>query len=254
MGSFKHHTILPLVDHTHTVIFLHGRESTAEQFRQELFESQASDGRFLADIFPQVRWVFPQSKIRLSARFGESLSQWFDIWSTEDPQIERQMQLLGLRESVLFVRQVIEAELEIVPPSSVFLCGISQGCATAISTLMCHSQILGGFVGLCGWMPYEDEVRQSPDKLAALQKIRARFGGDSLTTRQDLNALATPVFIAHSQDDNVVPLRNGVALSQALQELGMQVTWKEYDTGEHWINEPQGIDDLVGVMTHWMRV
>lgn len=100
------------------------------------------------------------------------------MWSTENPRVEKQRQLDGLKESIQFIRQVLETESELVPPSRVFLCDISQGCATAISTLLCSSHKLGGFVGLCGWMPYEDEVRQSSDKLAALQDIRIRLTED----------------------------------------------------------------------------
>jgi len=64
------------------------------------------------------------------------------------------------------------------------------------------------------------------------------------------NALATPVFLSHSQDDEVVPIRNGRLLRECLEMLGMRVTWEEYEDGGHWIYEPEdenirnGIDDI----------
>ncbi|KAF2237025.1 phospholipase/carboxylesterase family protein-like protein [Viridothelium virens] len=241
------HTISPSDSHTHTVIFLHGRDSTAEQFEQELFESQASDGRYLRQIFPQFRWIFPKSQVRPSMRFGEEISQWFDMWSTEDPHAERQIQLDGLRSSIALIRRVIDVESKLVAPSRIILCGISQGCATAISTLLCGSRMLGGFVGMCGWMPYVNEFSEAPNKLTELHKLRSCL--DEAAADAALEALATPIFVARSQDDDVVPIQHSTVMRKCLQDLGMQVTWQEYHTGGHWVHEPQGIDDLVDFMS-----
>lgn len=47
----------PLGDHTHTVIFLHGREDYGEDLAQSFFDSKASDQTTsLAQIFPNIRW------------------------------------------------------------------------------------------------------------------------------------------------------------------------------------------------------
>ncbi|KAI9686897.1 MAG: hypothetical protein M1822_002650 [Bathelium mastoideum] len=259
MTSDTHHTVSPSLSHTHIIIFLHGRDITVKQFEKDLFESQASDERYLTQIFPHLRWVFPQSNIRPFACFGENLSQWFDMWSTEEPHVRKEIRLDGLQESSLFIQQVIDAESKLVPLSHIFLCGISQGCATALSTLLCGRKTLGGFIGFCGWMPYGDEIELSTDKPAALRQMQARLDKDatnaSQATRPDIGtkALATPVFLSHSRDDNVVPVQCGLAMSKALREIGMQVTWKEYQDGGHWIQEPQGIDDLVDFMMSVME-
>jgi predicted esterase len=57
--------------------------------------------------------------------------------------------------------------------------------------------------------------------------------------------LGTPVFLSHSQDDDVVPIANGKKLSTTLERLGIVVSWKQYKDGGHWVNEPQGVDDIV---------
>lgn len=57
--------------------------------------------------------------------------------------------------------------------------------------------------------------------------------------------LSTPVFLSHSEDDDVVPKFNGDVLYRGLCELGMRVTRKIYGDGGHWIHEPQGVDDIV---------
>lgn len=33
-------------------------------------------------------------------------------------------------------------------------------------------------------------------------------------------------------------------LCQRLRALSLTVTWKGYEEGEHWVNEPEGLDDL----------
>ncbi|KAI5925640.1 Alpha/Beta hydrolase protein [Camillea tinctor] len=54
----------PITAHTHTIIFLHGRGDTARNLAETLFWSRDSYRRSLKDIFPSVRWVFPQSELR----------------------------------------------------------------------------------------------------------------------------------------------------------------------------------------------
>jgi lysophospholipase-2 len=60
-------------------------------------------------------------------------------------------------------------------------------------------------------------------------------------------AFQTPVFISHSRGDEVVPFKRGEDLQWALEEtMGFNdVTFREYQDGGHWVNEPQGVDDLI---------
>ncbi|KAG9230895.1 hypothetical protein BJ875DRAFT_470973 [Amylocarpus encephaloides] len=55
--------------------------------------------------------------------------------------------------------------------------------------------------------------------------------------------LETPIFLPHSRDDDVTPIANGKQLSVKLENLGMVVSWTQYDDGGHWVNEPQGVDE-----------
>lgn len=161
------HIVAPLKEHNHTVIFLHGRGSTAGEFAAEFFESQVSDDRTLPEIFPTVKWVFPTSKLRMSARFETELSQWFDMWSVEKPQERKNLQIDGLKESVGYLLSVLHNEASLVPAEQIIVGGISQGGATAIHALM-HSGIrLGGFVGLSSWLPFQEEVESVAESSAA---------------------------------------------------------------------------------------
>lgn len=101
------YTVAPLDKHTHTVIFLHGRDSTATEFAPDFFESQASDDRTLPEIFPIIKWVFPTAKHLRSLRFNTDMLQCFDMWATEDPNERDEIQVEGLNESVSFVLDII---------------------------------------------------------------------------------------------------------------------------------------------------
>lgn len=230
----------PLQEHTHTIIFVHGRGSIATEFASELFESQTSDGRALPEIFPTFKWVFPSLKMRMSARFGTELSQWFDIWSVEQPEERKELQVEGLRESIEYILDVVHNHAG-VSPEKIFLAGISQGCATAIHALLHGSTRLGGFIGLCSWLPFQDELSTLTAALPVHQNISEA-------------ALATPIFLSHSLDDDVVPIKNGTMLFHGLRLLGMKdVTWKAYINGGHWVNEPQGVDDIVKFLNSQLR-
>ncbi|KAI0599645.1 Alpha/Beta hydrolase protein [Biscogniauxia sp. FL1348] len=65
----------PITAHTHTIIFLHDRGDTARNLADTLFWSRDSYRRSLKDIFPSVRWVFPQSELRPCERDHPSSPQ-----------------------------------------------------------------------------------------------------------------------------------------------------------------------------------
>ena len=109
--------------HTHTIILLHGRQSTASEFASEFFESQASDDRTLPEVFPTVKWVFPNSGLGHSTRSNTEQSQWFDIWNVKNPLERKETQVDGLRESISFILSVLRDEASLVQPERVILGG-----------------------------------------------------------------------------------------------------------------------------------
>ncbi|KAF1830784.1 alpha/beta-hydrolase [Decorospora gaudefroyi] len=220
----KHiHSIEPSATHTHTIILLHGRGSTALEFATEFFESQASDDRFLGQIFPNYKWVFPCAALRYARIEDEDLHQWFDMVCVQKPYYDpEKRQIVGLRESVGFVREVMEREArEVGGFDKVFVGGISQGCAMAITACLAVQRPLAGFIAFSGWCPF------------------AKLGGSEVALLQ------TSVLVEHALDDEVVPLALGRDLRDTLKSLGSEAQLVEYEDGGHWINEPKGIDDMV---------
>ncbi|KAF2495818.1 alpha/beta-hydrolase, partial [Lophium mytilinum] len=229
------------------VIFLHGRGSTATEFESEFFESQDSDDRFLTHILPGFKWVFPCAAMRHAEVDDEEMCQWFDMSSVQRPNEHQEVQKQGLHESVEFILRVLKDESAEVPMDRIFLGGISQGCATAIHALFQNGVRLGGFIGLSSWLPFQPEIQSiaertcSPEtRIEAIQQLLpSKKGVDGPA------ALQTPVYLSHSEDDAVVPVVNGRALGATLKELGMKVDISIYSEGGHWVNEPQGVDDMV---------
>ncbi|KAH0362038.1 alpha/beta-hydrolase, partial [Aureobasidium melanogenum] len=203
---------------------LHGRDSVASEFAEELFESQASDGRTLPQIHPGFKWVFPNSGLLKSERFDTELSQWFDMWSTEKPHDQEEMSRAGIEKATARIVNLISAESKFVPFDHIFLGGISQGAAVAIHSLIRSRLQIGGYLGFCTWLPSHDEVKSET------------FSG-------------TSIFLAHNKDDEVISIENGESMQEVLRHLGLEVTWRTYETGGHWFNEPRGIDDLIAFLT-----
>lgn len=111
----------PTTPHTHTIIFLHGRGSTAQTFSEELFESQDSTGQYFTDLFPSIKWVFPCAKKRWAEIDQEEMHQWFDMRSVQFPHEGSEAQRPALRESACELLQLVEVEGKSVGLCNVFL-------------------------------------------------------------------------------------------------------------------------------------
>ncbi|KAK3078718.1 hypothetical protein LTS18_006801, partial [Coniosporium uncinatum] len=88
---------------------------------------------------------------------------------------------------------------------------------------------LGGFIELCGWLPLRAQI----DKYTKDRKLTSEAPRKSLNS----DTLNTPVFLGHARDDDIVLIANGRTLRDSLKSLGMNVAWREYEDGGHWLNE-----------------
>ncbi|KAL8857842.1 MAG: hypothetical protein Q9178_005598 [Gyalolechia marmorata] len=233
------HIIQPTKSHHHTIIALHGRGSNGLEFADELFEDKTSKGLTIAEHFPHSKWIFLSSPKRHSTAFQEDLDQWFDIYSLTDPSTQEELQIEGLRDSIKHILDIISKEVEFVPPSNIVLLGISQGCATAIHALLAGQYRLGGFIGIAGWMSFHKQV-------ADLSKLYSDTLQLPSTIRSQANN-ATSVLLCHCTDDDVVDINLGHQLRDALMApgLNMDITFKEFAKGAHWIPSPLGFDAIV---------
>lgn len=249
------HIIPPLKQHTHTVVFLHGRGDSARPFAESLSYSLDSRNYTLFEAFPSFRWVFPQSQIRdCAAQPGDKWSQWFDVWDTRNLTEREELQAVGLRESVASIRRIIMAEIAALGGHAdrLILAGISQGAATATHTFLnldlssqpgsdgaqpTNPPHLAAFLGFSCRMPFAGRT---------LAETRRILGLDGTPAADDDSVIRhTPVLLEHCSDDGTVPVSHGHTLRDTLRGFGADVTWREYPDGGHWFRSPTGIDEAI---------
>ncbi len=197
-----------------TVIVLHGLGADGNDFVPIARELD------LSAVGP-VRFVFPHAPvIPVTINNGYRMRAWYDILGME---LQRKEDEPGLRSSLALVEELLEREKSRgIPANRIVLMGFSQGCAMSLLTGLRHKERLAGLVGLSGYLP---------------------LANTTVAERTDANTL-TPVFLAHGEEDNVVPVQAGRASRDLLKSLGYSVDWHEYPMA-HSVH-PREILDLNG--------
>ena len=153
-----------------------------------------------------VRFVFPNApSIPVTINGGYVMPAWYDIAPDRAREDEA-----GLRRSRAAIEAVLAREAARgIPPERTVLAGFSQGCAMALLTGLRHGQRLAGIVGMSGYLP---------------------LAGTLAAERGEANQ-ATPIFLAHGRQDDVIALERSLATRDALQALGYRVQWHDYPMG-----------------------
>ncbi|KAL7928036.1 Phospholipase/carboxylesterase [Trichoderma chlorosporum] len=236
-----------LTGYTYSVVFLPGSGYGAAAFSNTVQNSLS----ILRNAFPDFRWVFPTPLKRSSALAGsEAAPQWFDVDNEHDSSEGEDVQVTGLRQNIIRLRDILNQEAHKLGGrwDRVILAGLDQGAGIAAHTLLSlyiaprqssdgetQPGRLGAFIGISGQMPFPGKSLVETHRLIGL--------GNATNYTQVL--INTPVLLEHCADDTVVPVEDGYTLRDALTELGAHVNWKEYSTGGHWVNLPSGASDMV---------
>ncbi|KAI0161774.1 alpha/beta-hydrolase [Hypoxylon sp. FL1284] len=252
--------------HTHTVVFLHGRGDSARAFAGALARWRGSCGRNPFQLFPSLRWVFPQAPVRALARAADTAAawpQWFDVWDPADFAANEALQAHGLREAVPALRRLLDAEAARLGGrrDKVVLAGISMGGATAAHVLF-HLDLdldgagdgaglpLAAFLGFACRCPFVGRDLAGMRAVLGLQQQ-----GDNNDDGEgrgkgisggilDRALRGTPMLLEHCVDDATVPVAAGRQLTETLRAFGADVERREYPAGGHWFNAPTGLDDV----------
>ncbi len=183
-------------DPRYSVIWLHGLGASGDDFvpvAQELHLPQA------------VRFIFPHAPERpVTINGGYVMPAWYDIVSSE---IDAAQDAAGIAASRHEIEKLIAHEIARgIAPERIFVAGFSQGGAVALHTgLHAHTR-LGGMMALSTYLPLAETTRSA----------------------DIINALDTPIFMAHGLQDPVVPYTLGRQSAAYLQQLGCTVSWHEY--------------------------
>ena len=181
------------------VIFLHGL---------------GDDGHGWSDMVPalrlptalRVRFLFPHApEMAVTVNGGYVMPAWYDLY---DADFEARADLAGVRMSRSHVEHLITRERQRgIAASRIVLGGFSQGGAVALFAGLRHAERLAGIVALSTYLIDPPSLAQE-----AVEANRA-----------------TPVFMGHGTQDEVVRLQWGRSSSKLLADAGWPVEWHEYE-------------------------
>jgi len=187
-----------------------------------------ADGYDFVDIVPQlnlpkelaVRFVFPHAPIRpVTLNGGYQMRAWFDIYGLDAaaPQDET-----GIKQTQQLIDQLIKKELALgIANKKIVLAGFSQGGAMALQCGLNFPQNLAGILVLSSFLMLTDK----------LEKINK----------------SSPIFMAHGEYDDVVPIKWGEFSRDKLNNLGCKIQWSSYPMA-HQLCDQEIVD-----IAHWLQ-
>lgn len=172
-----------------------------------------ADGHDFEPIVPQIvrggerawRFVFPNAPVRpVTINGGMSMRAWYDLKGLDRKAAE---DVAGFRDTDTQIRQLIANEdARGIPTHRIVLAGFSQGGAVSLYMLPRLADKLAGVMVLSGYLPGESS-----------------FSAERLPANDD-----TPIFMAHGQGDNVLPMSMGVQSRDFLKRQGYGIEWHDY--------------------------
>jgi len=179
-----------------TVIWLHGL---------------GADGHDFEPIVPQlhlsipVRYVFPHAPRRpITINGGYVMRAWYDITAAD---LSRGEDEDGIRTSAQQIDALIEREVHNgIIPRRIVLAGFSQGGAIALHAGLRYPRRLAGILALSTYLPLTSSIAQ-----------------EAHAANRDI-----PIFMAHGDQDTVVPPPHAQISRRRLTKLGYEVEWHSY--------------------------
>ncbi|KAG6864857.1 hypothetical protein C0991_006758 [Blastosporella zonata] len=194
-SSYECHTIPPKIQHTATVIWLHGIGSSSNDVVP--FASRLQE---MTQGVEHIKFILPSAH-SMTVSAAEYMPAWFDVFSFdfEKPDIVDEE---GMRRAGELVGNIIEREEKEcgIPRSRIVLGGFSQGSATALVTAIAGTRAIAGAFVLGGCVPYRDKIKEvmSP------------------------HAPSLPIFWGHGIKDEVLKIKFSRETAERLAEdLGM---------------------------------
>ena len=166
-----------------------------------------------------LRYVFPHAPVRpVTINNGMEMRAWYDISMSDIARLPDEQ---GIRESQAAIERLIARERgRGIEPARIVLAGFSQGGAIALQAGLRHANRLAGIVALSTYLALDESL----DAEAAAANR------------------ATPIFMAHGTEDDVVPLRLAELSRAQLESRGYEVEWHTWPMlHEVWAEEVEAI-------------
>jgi phospholipase/carboxylesterase len=190
-----------------SIIWMHGLGADAHDFEPAVPMLQLGSGR-------AARFVFPNAPVRpVTINGGMQMRAWYDLVSMERDGPEDEA---GIRTSAVAIEALIQREQERgIAADQIVLAGFSMGGAMALFTALRYPEKMAGIVALSTYVPIAHAVQS--------EASAANHG--------------IPIFMAHGQVDDVVPINFARNSRKRLHQLGYDVEWHEYPMAHSVIPE-----------------
>lgn len=183
----------------HAVIWLHGLGADGNDFVPVV---EALDHRRL----PPTRFILPHAPSRpVTINAGYVMPAWFDILSLDFAG--RREDAEGVHQSADLVEALVAREnARGIEDGRIVLAGFSQGGAIVLHAGLRHPRRLAGILALSTYLP-----------------LAGTLAGEASPANRDL-----PLFLAHGEDDPVIPYAFGRQSGEMLEGMGYAVRWHGY--------------------------
>ena len=205
---------------------------------------------------PPLRFILPSAPARpVTINGGVVMPAWFDLYSLNT--VTPREDAAGLARAARALGGLVARELERgVPRERLFLAGFSQGGALALYAALRLPYRIGGVIALSTWLPL---ARETPAAMAA--NVEAADLGASAPEISGKRGPAPaaqhsyqglPVFLAHGEQDPVLPPAVAQLTRARLEALGCRVRFESYAMG-HAACEAEVRDLADWFMREWRR-
>jgi phospholipase/carboxylesterase len=163
---------------------------------------------------PHIRFILPHAPaMPVTINGGYVMPAWYDIYGSDiaDRQDETGMRTSQSQIEVLIAREKQRG----MAVSRILLAGFSQGGAIALHTGLRHAENLAGIMALSTYLPLHEKFQNE---------------------RSEQNQ-RTPVFMAHGQFDDIIPIKTAAATKTLLEKSGYDVEWHDYPMPHSLCNE-----------------
>lgn len=152
-----------------------------------------------------LRFVFPNAPVRpVTINAGMAMRAWYDILGVD---IAAREDAEGINASGHAVEALIAREIgRGIDAQRIILAGFSQGGAIALHTGLRHAARLAGIMALSTYLPLRDTL-----------------AAEASMINRDV-----PIFMAHGDQDPVLPIALGTASRDRLEDAGCAITWHTY--------------------------
>ena len=216
MGGLQTVIVEPEMEHTSTVVWLHGLGASGHDFEPVVPMLEC----------PNTRLVFPHAPIMgVTINMGMEMPAWYDIktldWEAPDREDET-----SIRSSAKLIVDLLEQEHERgIEYENIVLAGFSQGGALALHVGSRLQKKLAGMM-----------------ILSAYQVLADTYDEEASDENRE-----TPILFGHGVYDDMVPVMMGRAALESMVEAGNPCEWNGYRMGHEVV-----MDELIRIK-EWLN-